>query len=59
MPPVELPEDVGQRTDDDPYCWLVDLSAVLVETENILKGESPLARWRASTLDSLEDVFTL
>lgn len=59
MPPVELPEDVGLRTEYDPYCWLVDLSAALVETENLLRGDSPLARWRASTLDSLEEVFTL
>ncbi len=59
MPPVELPEDVGVRTDYDPYCWLVDLPATLVETASLLRGDSPLARWRASTLDGLEDVFTL
>ncbi len=59
MPPVELPEEVGHRTDDDPYCWLVDLPAVLVETEHLLRGDSPLARWRASTLDGLEEVFGL
>jgi 6-phosphofructokinase 1 len=59
MPPVELPEEVGFRTEYDPYCWLVDLSAALVETENLLRGESPLARWRASALDGLEEVFTL
>jgi 6-phosphofructokinase 1 len=59
MPPVELPEEVGVRTDYDPYCWLVDLPATMVETANLLRGDSPLARWRASTLDGLEEVFTL
>lgn len=59
MPPVELPEEVGVRTEYDPYCWLVDLPATMVETANLLRGDSPLARWRASTLDGLEEVFTL
>ncbi len=59
MPPVELPEEVAQRSDADPYCWLVDLPATLAETETLLRGESPLARWRASALDNLEDVFSL
>lgn len=59
MPPVELPEEVGYRTEYDPYCWLVDLAAALAETENLIGGNSPLARWRASVLDGLEDVFTL
>ncbi len=59
MPPVELPEEVAQRSDFDPYCWLVDLAAALVETENLLQGRSPLARWRASALDNLEDVFSV
>ncbi|MCP4444947.1 MAG: 6-phosphofructokinase [Myxococcales bacterium] len=59
MPPVELPEDVARRSDFDPYCWLVDLPATLAETENLLRGESPLARWRASALDNLEDVFSI
>jgi 6-phosphofructokinase 1 len=59
MPPVELPEDIGVRTDYDPYCWLVDLPAALAETENLLSGDSTLARWRASVLDGLESVFTL
>src|SRR4051812_17563370 len=47
LPPVELPEEVAVRSPHDPYCWLVDLGAVLAETENLLKGRSPLARWRA------------
>jgi 6-phosphofructokinase 1 len=59
MTPVELPEDVGERSAADPYCWLVDLGAVLAETARLLQGASPLARWRASVFDDLEDVFLL
>ena len=55
MPPVELPDDVAQRSPADPYCWLVDLGAVLVETEHLLSGKSPLARWRAGAFDQVED----
>ena len=47
MPPVELPEEVGQRSKFDPYCWLVDLAAVLAETENLISGPE-LARALAS-----------
>jgi 6-phosphofructokinase 1 len=59
MPPVELPEEVGTRSPYDPYCWLVDLGAVLVETENLLKGRSPLARWRAGAFEEIEDALLL
>jgi 6-phosphofructokinase 1 len=59
MPPVELPEEVGSRSPADPYCWLVDLAAMLVETENLLRGRSPLARWRAGAFDEIEDALLL
>lgn len=59
MPPVELPEEVGQRSPADPYCWLVDLGAVLAETENLLRGRSPLARWRAGAFEEIEDALLL
>jgi len=59
MPPVELPEEVGTRSPYDPYCWLVDLAAVLAETDNLLKGRSPLARWRAGAFDEIEDALLL
>lgn len=59
MPPVELPEEVGSRSPYDPYCWLVDLGAALAETENLLKGRSPLARWRAGAFDEIEDALLL
>ena len=59
MPPVELPEEVGHRSKYDPYCWLVDLKAVLVETENLISGRSSLARWRAGAFDDIEDALLL
>lgn len=59
MPPVELPEEVGTRSPYDPYCWLVDLDAVLAETENLLQGRSPLARWRAGAFEEIEDALLL
>jgi len=59
MPPVDLPPEVGVRSQADPYCWLVDLDAVLRETENLLTGKSPLARWRAGVFDQIEDARLL
>jgi 6-phosphofructokinase 1 len=59
MPPVELPEDVAVRAPSDPYVWLVDLPAVLAETENLLRGRSALARWRAGVFDQIEDALLL
>ncbi len=59
MPPHELPEEVGMRSPFDPKCWLVDLAAVLVETDNLLAGRSPLTRWRAGAFDEIEDALLL
>lgn len=59
MPPVELPEEVGTRSPYDPYCWLLDLGAVLAETENLLRGRTPLARWRAGAFEEIEDALLL
>jgi 6-phosphofructokinase 1 len=59
MPPAELPAEVGVRSKDDPYCYLVELDAALAETARLLGGASPLARWRASVFDDLEDIFIL
>lgn len=41
--------------DDD----LVDLPTVLAATKQLPQGQSPLARWRASAFDDLEDMFLL
>ena len=59
MPPVDTPPEVGQRAACDPYCWLVDLPAVLAETEKLLSGASPLARWRSQVFDDVEDALLL
>ena len=59
MPPVDLPEEIGARSPFDPYCWLVDLAAALAETDNLLKGRSPLARWRAGVFDDIEEALLL
>jgi 6-phosphofructokinase 1 len=59
LPPMELPEGAGVRSPADPYCYLVDLPAVLRATKALLEGQSPLARWRATAFDDLEDVFLL
>ncbi len=59
MPQAELPEEVGMRSPYDPKCWLVDLAAVLAETENLLAGRSPLTRWRAGAFDEIEDALLL
>jgi 6-phosphofructokinase 1 len=59
MPAVELPEEVGTRSPYDPYCWLVDLGAALVETDNLLRGRSPLARWRAGVFEDIEDALLM
>jgi 6-phosphofructokinase 1 len=54
MPPVELAGAAAVRSAHDPYCWLVELRAVLEETQNLLSGNSPLARWRAGAFDEIE-----
>jgi 6-phosphofructokinase 1 len=59
LPPMELPPGVGERSPADPYCYLVDLPAVLAATQELLGGQSPLARWRSTAFDDLEDVFLL
>ncbi|HUH05685.1 MAG TPA: ATP-dependent 6-phosphofructokinase [Kofleriaceae bacterium] len=59
MPPVPIPEPTGRRAVADPYCWLVDLEAVLHETARLMAGEGPLAEWRAEVFDDLEQIFLL
>lgn len=59
MPPGELPDYVATRSPADPYCWLVDLAAVLQETGKLLAGKSPLARWRAGAFDEIENALLL
>jgi 6-phosphofructokinase 1 len=59
MPPIHLESQIATRSAADPYCWLVDLAAVLAETQNLLSGASPLARWRAGAFDEIEDALLL
>jgi 6-phosphofructokinase 1 len=59
MPAAELAPDVATRSPVDPYCWLVDLGAVLAETDRLLQGQSPLARWRAGAFAEIEDALLL
>lgn len=59
MSPAEVPAAVGARSPYDPHCWLVDLAAALTETENLIAGKSPLARWRAAAFDEIEDALLL
>ena len=35
---MDLPDGVGARSKDDPYCYLVDLPAVLAATKQLLEG---------------------
>jgi 6-phosphofructokinase 1 len=59
MPPADVTADVGVRSPADPYCWLVDLTAVLAETDNLLQGKTALARWRAGAFDDVQDALLL
>jgi len=59
MSPAEVPASAGARSPYDPHCWLVDLQAVLAETEILIAGKSPLARWRAGAFEEIEDALLL
>ena len=59
LPPMDLPEGCGSRSQADPYCYLLDLPTVLQATKDLIEGQSPLARWRTTAFDDLEDVFLL
>jgi 6-phosphofructokinase 1 len=59
MMPVQPAPELGVRSNDDPYCWLMDLKAVLAETASLLEGTSPLVQWRTRVLDEIEGVLTL
>jgi 6-phosphofructokinase 1 len=59
MSQVEIPASAGARSPFDPHVWLVDLEAVLAETENLIAGKSALARWRAGAFEEIEDALLL
>ena len=59
QPPVDAVAGVGERSSHDPYCHLMPLDVVLDATRELLDGQSPLARWRATIFDDLQDIFLL
>ena len=59
MTALPMPDDIAARSVADPYCWLVDLHAMLAATEALLSGDSPLSQWRAQIFAELDDVFAL
>ena len=59
QPPVDASDGLGERSPHDPYCHLMPLESVLAATEQLLGGQSPLARWRATVFDDMHDIFLL
>jgi 6-phosphofructokinase 1 len=59
LSPAEVPAEYGAPSPYDPHCWLVELAAVLAETENLIAGRSPLSRWRAGAFEEIEDALLL
>lgn len=59
QPPFDAPDGVGERSRHDPYCHLLPLDVVIDATRDLIDGQSPLARWRATIFDDLQDVFLL
>ena len=58
QPPVDA-GDFGVRSMHDPYCYLMPLDVTLAATRDLLQGQSPLARWRATIFDDMQDLFLL
>ena len=59
QPPLDAAGGVGERSTFDPYCHLMPLDVALEATRELLEGQSPLARWRSTIFDDLQDVFLL
>lgn len=59
LPPSELPAAIATRSAHDPYCFVVDLQAVLQATAQLLEGEGALAQWRKAVFSQLETVLLL
>ncbi len=51
LPPFELVNTEGRRSENDPHCWYVDLDYVLDETRKLLDGTSSASSWRARAVD--------
>jgi 6-phosphofructokinase 1 len=58
MLPTDLAETMARRSDADPYCWLVDIEAVVAECRRLREGTSDLVRWRRQVFAGIEDVLS-
>ncbi len=58
QPPIDAGA-LGSRSVHDPYCNLMPLDVTLAATRELLQGQSPLARWRATIFDDMQDLFLL
>lgn len=58
QPPIDAGA-LGSRSAHDPYCYLMPLDVTLAATGELLQGQSPLARWRATIFDDMQDLFLL
>jgi len=58
-PPVPPPVEVATMSPVDPYCWLVEIGAVMAETARLNERTSPLVEWRTRVFDELEGVLSL
>ena len=55
---ITAPEQLGaERSDVDPYFWLVPLPVVVEETKRRIRGEGHLVAWRNSVFDRLDEVL--
>jgi len=59
VPPVPPPPEVAMKSPVDPYCWLVELGAALLETQRLNARTSPLVEWRMRVFDELDGVLAL
>jgi 6-phosphofructokinase 1 len=59
MPPPNLPKEIAETVTSDPMCGLVDVRAVLDETDAMLHGESAFVKWRRRIFEEIEDALAL
>ncbi|PKN56051.1 MAG: ATP-dependent 6-phosphofructokinase [Deltaproteobacteria bacterium HGW-Deltaproteobacteria-14] len=57
--PGDIPSEIGIRSTDDPYCFVVDFAAVQEETRCLLDGTSKLVQWRRHIFEDVEDILPL
>jgi len=57
MMPIAPPASVALKSPMDPYCYLVQLDAVLAETAALRDGSSPLTQWRKTVFSDIEDIL--